>query len=308
MPTKKIQRLKKGRLAAAAAIFVAVLVIVIAAASKKNNDKKTPAKEKTSATSLAEQTDVQTSSDEEQTPKKADINELKQMVSEMLETQGGDWSVYFKKLDTGESFLINDRTFYPASTIKLFAMAAAYQQIYDGIYSEETLYPDISAMASESNNVSFNNLVWDMGNGYITKWCAEHGLNDTYQYTGLYPADNADGLEDPEDRENQTSAKDIGKLLEDIYNGECVSKLYSARMMCLLLDQEYRDKIPAGIPQNVAVANKTGETYDVSHDSAIVCAPSGDYILVIMCDYPDNGFETFDFFTMLSQAVYEYLN
>lgn len=147
-----------------------------------------------------------------------------------------------------------------------------------------------------------------MGKDYIIEWCQENGYSDTFVYSGVRPANNAEGLDDPERRENQTSAEDIGRLLESIYYGECVSHIYSAIMMNLLLEQEYRDKIPAGIPNGSIVANKTGETNDVSHDSAVVSSPNADYIIVIMCDYPQKADDIFGCFSILSQEVYSYFN
>ena len=55
-----------------------------------------------------------------------------------------------------------------------------------------------------------------MGKDYITEWCQENGYSDTFVYSGVRPANNAEGLDDPERRENQTSAEDIGRLLESI--------------------------------------------------------------------------------------------
>ncbi|SDA31804.1 beta-lactamase class A [Ruminococcus sp. YE71] len=300
---------KNHRLIAAAAAALLIIIIIALAAScsdKKPKKKEKPASSSQVSSSAADTAAAVTRTESTAGSKPKDMAELKTKLEGMLESEPGDWSVYIKDLSTNKTILINERTFYPASTIKLFAMAAAYQQIYDGKYVEETLFGDISAMASKSNNDSFNNLVWNMGNGYITEWCHAHGYEDTYQYSGLRPADNADGLDDPEGRTNQTSAKDIGRLLESIYKGECVSPMYSARMLNLLLEQEYRDKIPAGIPNGCAVANKTGETDDVSHDSAIVSTPNGDYIIVIMCDHPGKADDIFGYFSILSQEVYRY--
>jgi hypothetical protein len=61
-------------------------------------------------------------------------------------------------------------------------------------------------------------------------------------------------------------------------------------MIKLMLRQEYREMIPAGITRKVPIANKTGELDYVRSDAAIV-DPMGDdpYILVILTkdlDYP----------------------
>mgnify|MGYP002799092368 CR=1 FL=1 len=55
-------------------------------------------------------------------------------------------------------------------------------------------------------------------------------------------------------------------------------------MLMLLLGQERDYKIPAGVPEHVTVANKTGETDSCQHDAAIVFGESGDYILCVMSE------------------------
>ncbi|MBR1864443.1 MAG: serine hydrolase [Ruminococcus sp.] len=236
-----------------------------------------------------------------------DLSDLKKMLEDKIAPYTGEWSVYVKNLDTDKSITINNRPIYPASIIKLFALGAAYQQINDGIFVEETLYPDLEQMAVHSNNVAFNNIVWDIGKTAITDWCRENGYKDTEQNHGLNPADNAEGLA-TSDKRNVTTVEDVGKMMESIYRGECVSKVCSARMLNFMLDQEYRDKLPAGIPRNVMVANKTGETDDVSHDAAIVYSPACDYIIVVMVDAPDEAWDCFGYFSLISADVYGYFN
>ena len=67
-----------------------------------------------------------------------------------------------------------------------------------------------------------------------------------------------------------TSVRDCGRLLEQIYRGECVSEEASAAMLDLLLNQQVTWKIPEGLDSSVVVANKTGETDTSQHDMAIV--------------------------------------
>ncbi len=79
-------------------------------------------------------------------------------MNDTLADREGEWSVYIKDLDNDSSLLINDRTVYPDGEIKLFAMGAAYQAIYDGTYHEDVLYDDIENMVVNSNNDAFSNI------------------------------------------------------------------------------------------------------------------------------------------------------
>lgn len=103
------------------------------------------------------------------------------------------------------------------------------------------------------------------------------------------------------------SAKDCGKLLERIYRGTCVSKKYSQEMLNLLMHQEVRYKIPAGLPSGIVCANKTGETSFVQHDMAIVYGRKTNYVL---CVFSSGGSEYHlqNGIRKISSMVYNYLN
>lgn len=236
-----------------------------------------------------------------------DLSELRTQLNTAIDSYSGTWSVYVKNLDTGYSVSINNTQVYAASEIKLFAMASAYQQISEGLISEDNIYNTIYGMITYSSNDDFNSVVWKVGKYYITDWCSKNGYNDTIQCHGLHPASNANGLATTNGY-NLTTVEDIGHLLESIYKGECISAEYSQKMLDIMLDQYYRSKIPAGVPENVKVANKTGETDDVCHDAAIVFSDKADYVLTVMVDAPGFGWSCNDNVAELSGIVYEYFN
>ncbi len=236
-----------------------------------------------------------------------DLSNLRTQINTAVESYSGTWSVYVKNLNTGYSISINNRQVYAASEIKLYALTAAYQQISDGILVESDVYDTLFEMTANSSNEAFNSIVWILGKYYISDWCSKNGYYDTIQCHGLYPAYNADGLA-TSNGYNLTTVEDMGKLLESIYRGECVSEEYSEKMLSMLFEQYYRGKIPAGIPQNVKVANKTRETDDVSHDAAIVYSDNADYILTVMVDAPGAAWSCSDSVAELSGIVYKYFN
>lgn len=236
-----------------------------------------------------------------------ELVKLKNMMTEKFEGYQGTWSAYVKDLKTNDWFVINDHKVYPGSMIKLFALGAVYQKIEDGAVNENENYPFIYNMVVMSNNQAFNNIVWAVGKTYITEWCRSQGYLDTAQYHGLEPSTNAEGLTTaPYD--NTTSPCDVGRMLESIYRKKCVSEKASEKMLDLLFNQYWRGKIPSGVPDFVKVANKTGDTYNISHDAAIVYSPGGDYILVIMAEAENIAFDLDGNFTELSAMTYRFFN
>lgn len=249
------------------------------------------------------QTESVTESDHE-----TGLKELKKTIEDKFATFDGTWCCYMKDLSSGNWFVINDHIVYPASMIKLFALGACYQQINDGLVDENEMYSTLVSMAALSNNQAFNMVVWKIGKTYINEWCHSQGYNDTAQFHGLNPSTNAEGLTTDYNRSNQTSPMDVGHMLESIYRGECVSEYASQKMLDILFQQKYRGKIPSALPYAAKVANKTGDTFNVSHDAAIVYSPGGDYILVIMAEVPEISFQQHYRFFDVSKTVYEFFN
>lgn len=294
------KRIRRNRITA---IILLLLLLIIPIHSLHMNSAGDTSRNNKAVTTKSSE-NVDTNSSETDTD---DLTELNDRINTAIGSFNGVWSVYVKNLDTGYSIEIDDHQVYAASEIKLFALSAAYQQVADGLISETDVYNTLYEMITKSSNEAFNSIVWTLGKYYISNWCAENGYNNTIQCHGLYPAYNADGLA-TSNGYNLTSVKDIGLLLESIYNGSCISKNYSDKMIDMLLEQEYRSKIPAGIPDNIMVANKTGETDDVSHDAAIVYSDKADYILVVMVEAPGTAWSCGDNIAKLSGIVYEYFN
>ena len=106
---------------------------------------------------------------------------------------------------------------------------------------------------------------------------------------------------------NTTSVKDCAQLLEEIYNGEGVSKEASEAMLNLLLNQQVTTKIPSGVSASVEIANKTGETSSVKHDIAIIYGKKTTYVLCVFSSGASEGHLQYGI-RMISSMVYNYLN
>lgn len=237
----------------------------------------------------------------------ADLSDLQSELTDMIKYYPGSWSVYVEELKTGESIYMNNEPMYAASLIKLFAMGAAYQRISEERLNEGYAYDYIYGMITESSNNAFDTVVDLMGDGYLSEWLMQNGFWDTTYVHGLGDGVVYEGKRSP-DGDNFTTTKDVGKLLSKIYRGELVNKYYSEEMLKILKDQTKTEKIPAGLPEGTVYGNKTGETDNVCHDSAIVYSDGGDYIIVVMAKDPNEAWVCDPFITDISRAVYEYFN
>jgi beta-lactamase class A len=239
----------------------------------------------------------------------AQMDDLESELAETLGTYDGDWSVYVENLSTGETVTVNDHMSISASLIKLF-VAGKYESMVESgeLEATETNETNLKNMISISDNDAWTALETAIGmgsyrTGYqsVTQWARDNG----YSSTGRQILE--DGTWDAENGNNYTSVSDVGKVLEAIYNGTYVSADASARILELMEDQYWTEKIPAGVPDGVITANKTGELDTVQNDSAIVYGDTCDYVLVVMSQDITDTETAISQIVSISSAVYDYM-
>lgn len=86
---------------------------------------------------------------------------------------------------------------------------------------------------------------------------------------------------------NEVTANGLLKLLRLIAEERAYSKQACEEMLKIMLDQQYRSGIPAGLPKAARVAHKTGNISTVHHDAGIVFLEGRKpYVLVILTQFP----------------------
>lgn len=211
---------------------------------------------------------------------------LENILSELaFPANNGRWSVYICDLEKNTEGSIQDGQMQAASLIKLYIMGAVFDA-YDEItqqYGEDVIYADLYSMITVSDNDAANTLVSCLGGGdeaagmaAVNSYCTAHGYNDTHMGRLLLHSSEYD--------DNYTSVSDCGHFLRNIYEGNADADEKCMTQFSLLADQTRRNKIPAQMPADVRVANKTGELADVENDAGIVYDSMNDLILVFMSE------------------------
>lgn len=238
---------------------------------------------------------------------------LEQELAGQLSEYEGEWSVYVKNLSTDEAFVLNDQPMKSASVMKLFIMGTVYKAFECGeLERTEEIMSLMNKMISYSDNASSNELLSRLGSGSyadgiekVNAFIKEYGFSDmTMEYNGF---DDSATIMNPE-HFNQVTAKDCGKLLEDIYRRIWVSRGVSNEIEDMLLAQQTRYKIPAGLPESVLCGNKTGEMDATENDAAIIYAKDCDYILVVLSNGWSSKDQAIIRIQSVSSLVYDYLN
>ena len=112
---------------------------------------------------------------------------------------------------------------------------------------------------------------------------------------------------------NEVTANGLLKLLRLIADGKAYSQKSCDEMLEIMLEQQYRSGIPAGLPKAARVAHKTGNISTVHHDAGIVYLEGRKpYVLVILTAFsPEAGRGTAvadvsrDIFNTLAGSDYE---
>ena len=234
--------------------------------------------------------------------------ELKEHVQAELSEKAGRWSMYLYRLDTGEEFGVNEHdSMISASLIKLYIAGCYFEQIDKGVIADD--YPNqLFTMISESNNGSTNTLIDVLGMDTINEFIREHGFEASLLQRKMLEKNG---------KENYTSTGDCGRVLREVYEGTYVSEEASARIMEAMRAQIARNryKIPAGVPEGIQTANKTGELFTtdengvnvtIQNDAAIIFVDNHPYVLTVMTAVPSAGEgEMHSQIAALSSEVYE---
>lgn len=239
------------------------------------------------------------------TPEPKDYAALESSLCEMLANKQGDWSLYFLNYNDGNEISINSHRVYSASLIKLYVIQAVYQRVANGSMADTAGLENLLArMITYSDNEAWRTVTKMLGGGsygagmaYVTQTAAAGGFADSGQfYIGTHK------------NYNFTSVNDCGAYLRSLLDGTLISPEYSSKILGYLMQQQHRQKIPAGVPEGIVTANKTGELEYNQGDAAIIYSPNATYILVIIGDDLVNAYGTVPFFTELSKTVYDFIN
>jgi len=241
----------------------------------------------------------------------------KEILTEFAKQPTGTFAVAFEDLATGEQFLMNaHQSFHAASTIKTAYLIEAFKQadehkfsltdsifihndfksivdesiyhldstddsetdLYRRIGEKETIYNLLFRMITQSSNFS-TNLVVDL--------IGAKNANQTMRSIGAKDIQALRGVEDNKAYElgmnNTVTAYDLMIIFDHLAKGTVVNKQACDSMIEILMHQQLREKIPAELPADVKVANKTGSIDKISHDSGIVFLPDGrKYVVVLL--------------------------
>ena len=234
---------------------------------------------------------------------------------ERIARSGAEVALAFRSLEDGAQVLIEaDTPFHAASMMKvpvlieLFAQARAgrlslaaplairneFRSIVDGsayslsegddsdreVYAAlgrtMTLEQLAEAMITVSSNFATNLLIEKLGAAAVQQRMRALGADGMQVLRGVEDTRAFErGLN------NSTTARALLTLFEALARGRAVDAASDAAMVEMLKRQRSREALPAGVPDGIPIAHKTGNITRIHHDGGIVYARRP-YVLVVL--------------------------
>lgn len=194
---------------------------------------------------------------------------LQALINDIVKDKG-DFAISVRKLGDTGVHANGDKTYHPASTYKMFVAYSALKRVDDGRFSlgqttsgGQTLAQCLDNMIVNSDNACAEWFGVNIGWNTLTNEARAIGASRTTLSRPFVSTPNDQAL-----------------LLQKLESNQlALTELSRDRLLSAMKRQIYRKGIPAGV--GVPVADKVGFLEGYLHDSAIVYAPSGVYVLVI---------------------------
>ena len=225
---------------------------------------------------------------------------LRDALEQAVEAHAGAYAVACASADGSWSVDVSgDKPFISASIIKLAILGTLLDQVQSGALSldgsvtvdpsdivggtgviqtsgagESYTYRQLAAyMIQDSDNVATNLIIDAVGMSAVNEYASEIGLTQTVLNRRMMDFAAGD--------ENYTSANDVARMLQLIYQGKLVSPDMSEFALDLLKGQHDDAGLLEGLPAGSVFAHKTGTLDGVFNDGGIVL-DRNPYVMVVL--------------------------
>jgi beta-lactamase class A len=176
------------------------------------------------------------------------------------------------------------------------------ERLYSLIGSKESIRSLVNEMITYSGNLATNLLVEMVNAKNVQKFMESLGAHDILVLRGV-----EDIKAYRAGKNNTTTAQDLAKIFQAIYDGQNWTEKSRNEMIDILLAQQYNNKIPAKLPSNVKIAHKTGSITKIDHDCGIVYPKNSvPYVLVVLTRGFENHTEAQECIADISKMIYNW--
>lgn len=196
----------------------------------------------------------------------------KKVKSKLKNVPGGQkWSVYIRDVKSDRMVSINADNSMDASSLSNLLITPPLET---KLYSDKWNYRAGNTTVAKCVEVLIR----------ATDQSCKQSLNSYADLKNATSVMNGLGLKKTSltDKEQKTSARDVGELLFRLQNSQVLSDKGRRIVFDGLYGHKMREGIPASCKNNCLVANITGENNNLRHDAAIITQGNSQYVVVIM--------------------------
>ena len=251
---------------------------------------------------------------------------LEASISDVDRHLDGVMGMAIEDLTSGQKFqLRGDDVFPQASAIKIALLAELYRQVQDGRLKLTDLYtvqgsdlvPDSDIMngltpgvtritlrdlatmvVAVSDNSAANVLIDKVGMDSVNARMDSMSLKHTRLRRKMMDLQAAG-----EGRENISTPNEMASLLDQLYRGKVLNKELTEDFFKLLSTHK-SSFLPHDLPDDLKIANKSGELEGVRNDSGVVFVQNRPYVICVMTTYLHRERDGEDAISKISAEAY----
>lgn len=251
-------------------------------------------------------------------------------LTDIVRHYDGDVGIYIKDLRAGRVYEYNaDDAFASASLIKIPIMVATFQAIWEGRLTLNTrlqlkrqyrrdgsgdlkwsrngssfpLSRLIYAMMTKSDNTATAMVIDQLGYNYLNESFQKFGLVTTR----IHPDGMSLSSTLPASKDNYTTPREMGQLLEKLYRHELVNDGLSDLMLEIMKGADGNSRLKINLPSQWKLARKTGLLRKYCHDVGIVYTPQGEFVICVLTGHNRNYNKAKGFIASVGRTAYSYL-
>lgn len=245
--------------------------------------------------------------------------DMKKDIEKITKDKKGFYSVYFKNLDNGKTFGIDENQINTGASVnKLPIVAALYLLDREGKIS---LDDRITIQENDVQDYGTGSIRYqEMPQTYSLRNLAKLALKESdntaaHVISVRVGEDNVQKLVDSWAMkqtnmvDNKTTAYDMSLILQKIYKGEIANPANTKELLEFMSNTDFEDRLAAKLPNTAKVYHKTGDGEGFVHDVGIIKTEKGAYYLGVMTsDIGENEEETKNTISEISKKVFDSVN
>jgi beta-lactamase class A len=239
----------------------------------------------------------------------------KNVLEKFLKEESGSYSIYYKDLNTGEEFGINENKVLTAASLNKLLIVSYLYNLAGG--DKIDLEDKITIQEKDIQDYGTGSLRYEgAGKPYslktLTRLALEQSDNTAaYVLSVKLGKDKIQeygrglGLSATDMINNKTSAKEVGKILELIYSKKITSGPLTAELLDFMKDTDFEDRLVRDLPASVLVYHKAADSINMVHDAGVIDDGKNPFILVILTSDIRDEEETKKTIGKIAKFIYE---